>query len=403
MQRRHGCSVRRDLTGLWQGKQAPSTHQGGRVRNIFSVYHEREKKRNCIGLQAENNSCLLRNKLSVLDWVQKSSCTLRLHCLLIDFQPGTTSTKHYATGLGPTRGPGALVVCRWRDLQLNLFSAEWSSVGVVRNILFLMLFILQAFLFYMHLYVHIKMHWLFFNPAYLTKILLFYLINVRSEEEGSREGEWNWKEYELWGVFSLAAIIVICSVVITTLGVCCLDETTDGGGQWSSYRWSSSHLLQAATYPQEVEDDDEMEEREEKHGGTEVRCTREQYRENGSSRYEPVAVIWAVSSNRRRKIKLKRWRTCTGGWLRMRRRSPEEENDIRGYAYTDFRAKWVDQGRKSFMLGSILLPAVNTSLRNKSKLKSAMRSLSQFICPHVYSGNVRASECFGAGLNSKRE
>lgn len=53
---------------------------------------------------------LFRNKLSVLDSIQESSCTLRLRGLLIDFQPGTTSGKHYATGLGPTRGPGAPAV-----------------------------------------------------------------------------------------------------------------------------------------------------------------------------------------------------------------------------------------------------------------------------------------------------
>lgn len=43
-------------------------------------------------------------------------------------------------------------------------------------------------------------------------------------------------------VFRLAAIIIICSGVITALGVCCLDQTTDGGRQRSSCRQSSSHL-----------------------------------------------------------------------------------------------------------------------------------------------------------------
>lgn len=56
----------------------------------------------------------------------------------------------------------------------------------------------------------------------------------------------------------------------------------------------------------------------------------------------------------------------------------------------------MDQGRKSFMLGSMFLPAVNTSMRKKSKLKSVMRSLSQFVCPHVYSGNVSGrQDAFG--------
>lgn len=57
-----------------------------------------------------SDSCPLRNKLSVLECVQKSSCTLRLQLQLIDFQPGTTSTEPYATGLKPTRVLGAPAV-----------------------------------------------------------------------------------------------------------------------------------------------------------------------------------------------------------------------------------------------------------------------------------------------------
>lgn len=63
-----------------------------------------------------------------------------------------------------------------------------------------------------------------------------------AKERRKRGGKWNWEEDELWDVFSLAAIIIICSVVITALGVCCLDQTADGGGQWSSCTQSSSHL-----------------------------------------------------------------------------------------------------------------------------------------------------------------
>lgn len=118
----------------------------GRVRQTFFVYsvtcvysiHDTRGGKKNIALH--KRSIILRpfrNKLSVLDPVQKSSCTLRLQSLLIDFQPGTTSRKHYATGLGPKRGPGAACGCKWRDLQLNLFSAEWSLVVVcaVNNIL----------------------------------------------------------------------------------------------------------------------------------------------------------------------------------------------------------------------------------------------------------------------------
>lgn len=57
-----------------------------------------------------SDSCPLRNKLSVLECVQKSSCTLRLQLQLIDFQPGSTSTEPYATGLKPTRVLGAPAV-----------------------------------------------------------------------------------------------------------------------------------------------------------------------------------------------------------------------------------------------------------------------------------------------------
>lgn len=64
----------------------------------------------CPKVPAEYNSCLFRNKLRGLDGIQESSCTVQLQHLLIDFQPGTTLRKHYATGLGPTRGLGALAV-----------------------------------------------------------------------------------------------------------------------------------------------------------------------------------------------------------------------------------------------------------------------------------------------------
>lgn len=46
----------------------------------------------------------------MLECVQKSSCTLRLQLQLIDFQPGTTSTEPYATGLKPTGVLGAPAV-----------------------------------------------------------------------------------------------------------------------------------------------------------------------------------------------------------------------------------------------------------------------------------------------------
>lgn len=92
-----------------------------------------------------SDSCPLRNKLSVLECVQKSSCTLRLQLQLIDFQPGTTSIEPYATGLKPTRVLGAPAVgggetsnktsarrrsC-WSDERRRCFTVDpcqgWSS------------------------------------------------------------------------------------------------------------------------------------------------------------------------------------------------------------------------------------------------------------------------------------
>ncbi|TNN84900.1 hypothetical protein EYF80_004945 [Liparis tanakae] len=67
------------------------------------------------------------------------------------------------------------------------------------------------------------------------------------EREARKGGKWSREGDELRGVFSLAAIVIICSVVITALGVCCLDQTTDGGGQTEQLQTELNPPLQAAT------------------------------------------------------------------------------------------------------------------------------------------------------------
>ena len=85
---------------------------------LFNAWHG-EKKTQFTWL-AEYNCRAFGNKLRSLDGAQESSCTLRLQRFLIDFQSGTTSRKHYATGLGPTKSPGGTCSCRWERPPIKL-------------------------------------------------------------------------------------------------------------------------------------------------------------------------------------------------------------------------------------------------------------------------------------------
>lgn len=67
----------------------------------------------------------------MLECVQEPSCTLRLQLQLIDFQPGTTSTKPDATGLKPTRVLGAPAVGGGE--ASNKTSARRREVVLVTN------------------------------------------------------------------------------------------------------------------------------------------------------------------------------------------------------------------------------------------------------------------------------
>ena len=163
----------------------------------------------------------------------------------------------------------------------------------------------------------------------------------RAKEIRKRGGKWNWEEDELWDVFSLAVIIIICSVVITALGVCCLDQTADGGGQWNSCGQSSAHLCKLPLFNRRRKRGRRKRSEERMWGKEEKRCGAEEILR------KQVQWIWTnhtfiscqhcrEEEDKREEGKIKESKQSSKEWenigreVRMRRRNHEEENYIRG-------------------------------------------------------------------------